>query len=240
MIILGESLISIMTTDVGELDIDEKFTWDQDGVPPDLTVIFFVLLTFIESYCIGRLYYNCQPSEEQILTGTDNHALRLSKERGRMYSYAHQLLFFGLLGYGIGVKIAGGHILSAKRRWIDIVLPQYSLCVIVICLNLIRVAHPFDAHKAIWVYRMLILIIMLIMPALAKTINQGIIVITEFLCIIGLVIVDVEGRAKIQAEKQEAKEKREIVKQSTEHYEMKHERSKFKQLKRGQSGIGLM
>ncbi len=76
MIILGESIISVMNTNLGELNLEDEFVWKDDGTPPSQILIAFVLLTFVLSYCIARLYFDCQPNEESIMNGMNNHALR--------------------------------------------------------------------------------------------------------------------------------------------------------------------
>eukprot|EP00484_Ammonia_sp_Unknown_P021243 CAMPEP_0197041654 /NCGR_PEP_ID=MMETSP1384-20130603/18170_1 /TAXON_ID=29189 /ORGANISM="Ammonia sp." /LENGTH=590 /DNA_ID=CAMNT_0042472625 /DNA_START=62 /DNA_END=1834 /DNA_ORIENTATION=+ len=248
MLILGESIISIMSADYGSVIFDSATT--ADGVPPGEILVIFVIMAFLFAYCIGRLYYDCQPPEEAILEGNNNHALRISAARGRTYMYAHQLLYFGLLGLGMGIKIDTKHLFESKRRWVDVVLPGYSLVVISIGINLIRIAHPYciadvQKYKKIWVARGVILLIMMIMPLFAKLLNNGVILIVLFVCMFAQLALDVEGRARVQHEKAELKEHREIAKQHTERSEQGgHEEPPMAappaNLRRLASGIGRM
>ena len=112
MIILGESLISLMTANIGQLDlhintIKISHLWTtHTSTGADIMEIICILLTFILSYFIGRLYYECQPTEERILANAQNHALgRSNKIYAKLYQSAHQVLFFGLFGYGVGVSL---------------------------------------------------------------------------------------------------------------------------------------
>jgi len=212
MIILGEALIAVMTADIGTLDLSE-FMW-KNGTPPDLLKVFFFLGIFVLSYCIGRLYYGCQPSEEAILHGLDTHALRINKTRARLYIHSHTVLFAALLGYGIGIKAASKHVLdkAEDQLWIDILLPGYSLVLIIICLNVIRAAHPNNADFKIWTFRLVILIVLAGSPILAKTVNQMIIWVLWSLCVIALVATDVESEQKRQDEKHHLRERRHAAK----------------------------
>ena len=212
MLILGESIISIMGAELGDLNLEEKFEWDPDGAPPSQILIVVMVLVFYLTYCIARLYYDCQPSEEAIMCGHDNHALRISATTGRLYMLAHQMLFFGLLGLGVGIKIAAKHLLDPKRRWIDVLLPGYSLVIIVIALNIIRVAHPYNVHTKIWIFRGILLFIMIITPLFTHVINNAVILGVLFGCVVLQFMVDVEGKEKIKNEKEEMKERREKAK----------------------------
>merc|ERR1712228_350470 len=123
------------STELGDLQLGEPIEFKDDGTPPRQIIIGFVFVTFLMSYMIGRLYYDCQPSEEMLMEGRHTHALRVTRRTARLFLYAHQLLFFGLLGFGMGAKITGKHLFYEERQWIDTVLPGYSLVVIVWALN---------------------------------------------------------------------------------------------------------
>jgi len=217
MIILGESLISLMTADIGQLDlhintlkISDLWKTDKDSTGPDIVQIMAILLTFILSYFIGRLYFDCQPMEGKIVENVEHHALgRPNKIYAKLYQAAHQILFFGLFGYGLGVKIVTSHLLEAERRWIDVILPGYSLVIIVISLNIIRVAHPFDINipRRVWIQRIVVIVIMSIVPFGAMSINQGVLFSIIFGCIVMLIIFDIEGHHKVKQEKIETIEK---------------------------------
>eukprot|EP01083_Nonionella_stella_P096513 271363_1 len=228
LIILGESIISILTTEIGDLDLKD-IRFKADGTPPDMVLIVFILLAFIMAYCIARLYYNCQPPAEHI--EETGHALHKAEWYGRrLYTYSHQVLFIGLLGLGIGIKITGKHLLYPKKQWIDVLfigllglgigikitgkhllypkkqwidvlLPGYSLVIIVISLNLIRISHPYNTNYKVWLFRLILIVIMSIIPAFAMKINQGIIFGVIFMCILLMVCVDVEGKLMMRHSK---------------------------------------
>eukprot|EP01083_Nonionella_stella_P145436 455752_1 len=200
MLILGESIIAIITADLGAFEAKLFIN------------IAFVICTFFMTFCIATLYFDCQPSEEDILHGTNNHALRTTKWSRLFYIFGHHLLFFGLLAFGIGIKISGKHLFDnvTKREWIDVMLPGYGLVIVIIALNIIRVSHPHVTRKKIiWTFRVLILIVMCVMPMFALLINQGIIFVVMFVCLLGLNMLDVEGSEKRKKAKEEFRKKRE-------------------------------
>merc|ERR1719195_633525 len=129
MIILGEALIAVMTQDVGG-DLDSCSAYDSGDCQwfeMEFNKIAFYLMIFILSYCVGRLYFNCQPSEEAIMEDLEGHALRAGKKEAKLYIHSHHILFIGLLGYGVGIKIAGKNVIGTKDNSIDVLLPGYSL-----------------------------------------------------------------------------------------------------------------
>ena len=248
MIILGEALIAVMTADIGTLDLSQ-FEWTDDGSPPDLLKVFFFLGIFVLSYCIGRLYYGCQPSEEAILHGLDTHALRINKTRARLYIHSHTILFAALLGYGIGIKLASKHVLSSDQQWIDVLLPGYSLVVIIICLNIIRAAHPNNADYKIWTFRLIVLCILTASPVLAQSINQMLIWVLWLLCVMALVATDVESEQKRRDEKHHQSERSHAAKiltaQKQKEDRMRQEADKKhdefrRHVAHMRSGIGIM
>merc|ERR1712129_547470 len=95
---------------------------------------------------------------------------------------------------------------------IDILLPGYSLVLIIICLNVIRAAHPNNADFKIWTFRLVILIVLAGSPILAKTVYQMIIWVLWLLCVIALVATDVESEQKRQDEKHHLRERRHAAK----------------------------
>lgn len=106
-------------------------------------------------------------------------------------------------------EIVAKHLLEAERRWIDVLLPGYSLVIIVISLNIIRIAHPFDINipRKVWIQRILVIFIMSMAPLCAMALSQGLIFGIVFGCVVMLVIIDIEGHHKVKQEKIEAKEK---------------------------------
>lgn len=97
MIILGEALISVMTQETGKnlTEIPDDGEWYE----AELIRIIFYLMIFILTYYIGKLYFNCQPSEEAIMEDLEGHALRTSKNMARLYIHSHHVLFIALLAY---------------------------------------------------------------------------------------------------------------------------------------------
>eukprot|EP01084_Bolivina_argentea_P163343 284183_1 len=200
MLILGESIISILSVSTFS---DGGWALARD--------IMFVLATFWMTFMIGVLYYDSQPSEEEIMHHHGaTHALRSTRCKGLSYLWAHQQLFFGLLAFGIGVKIAGHRLFDTvvSREWIDILLPSYGLVLVVTALFMIRASHPnMVKSKLIWCVRFAILTVMCIVPVFALEINQAIIFGVMFLCVFLLVIFDVEGEKKRKKAKKELKKK---------------------------------
>jgi len=199
MLILGETLISLMGADLGDVNFADERT---------LIMVIFFIMTFLVAYCIARLYYDSQPPEEQIYQGSGNHALRMSVNRAVLYMNAHLFLFFGLLGLGIGVKLMSKHI-DEEPTLLETGLSGYSLVLIIIALNLIRISHPNNTPWKIWALRGGLLLIMIIMPLLTGEVSPLVIYVVTFLCMVGQTLIDVEGRHKVKAEKKELREKRE-------------------------------
>eukprot|EP01083_Nonionella_stella_P096630 271703_1 len=240
MIILGESIISIMTSDLGELDLEERFRFKADGSPPSQILVVFVLLAFVLSYSVARLYFDCQPSEESILEGYEVHALRVSAFRGITYMKSHEILFFGLLGLGMGIKITGKHLLADNKSAIDVVLPGYSLVVIIITLNAIRIAHPYRVHIKFWIMRGLLLVVMIVLPIFWEKMNNGVIFLVIMLCVELQLWLDVEGREKIKNQKGELKEKREHAEKENDEKIRQTVRFKHMGMKRMASSVGKL
>ena len=187
LVILGEAIISVMTADVGALDLANITFFATNQKPPDIALIAFILLNFLITYCIARLYYNCQPEEDHALYSEEWHGKKL-------FSYIHQILFLALLGLGMGIKITGKHLLKHNKYWIDVLLPGYSLVIIIICLMFIRISHPYHADYKLWIFRAILVMIMAIIPVFAMKINQGFIFMILFTCVILMVVTDIEGK----------------------------------------------
>lgn len=141
----------------------------------------------------------------------------------------------------MGCKITGKHLFYSDRLAIDAMLPAFSLTAIVICMNIIRIAHMIPSerfgklkeHWKIWIARCILVTIMLIISCFGGTINQGVVVFVIIGCFGIIVGIDVEGRERRKEAKEEAKEKaeeahhRETNKYHTEfHKHMKRMKSK--------------
>ena len=71
-----------------------------------LLEVMLILVVFVMCFFIARLYYDCQPSEEAIMEHQHNHhALKTTHVKRVVFLWAHHVLFFGLIGFGIGVKV---------------------------------------------------------------------------------------------------------------------------------------
>merc|ERR1712087_639017 len=219
MIILGESIISIMSVDY---ELTEEY----------ITTIVLVFANFISCWMIGRLYYDCQPPEEDIMHSHDKHALKLDPMKRYnipiriIYLGAHHVLFIALLGYGIGVKIAVSYFHKDTNLGIYVRLPCWSLTVVIACLNVIRMTHPM--HKpilAVWIMRVFVLIAMGVLPIFATIIQyQGYLWAAEIFCLFLLILVDVEGRHIRNEAKQKKKDARHKEKMDTKHQGSKNVR----------------
>lgn len=145
--------------------------------------------------------------------GEENHAMRKSVLTALLYVYSHQLLFFGLLGLGMGIKITASNLQNPEKRELDVMLPGWAISVIVIALYMIRWAHPFKSDfdqriRVIWVCRMVALLVMLVAPVFWKSVNQGGLFLVYVFCLALLLALDFEGRERIQQEKAHLKHKR--------------------------------
>jgi len=213
-LILGEAIIASMLANLegsDGFDMYEEIVFT--GQPPDQIVFSLLVFAFLMTYFISRLYYDCQPPEEEIIHGEDNHALRRSVTTALLYVYSHQLLFFGLLGLGMGIKITAANLQSVNRRELDVMLPGWSICIIVIALYMIRWAHPFESDftqriRVIWVCRIILLLVMLCCPLFWDVVNQGGLFLVYVGCLALLLGLDFEGRERIKTRHHEMKEHR--------------------------------
>ena len=84
LIILGETIISIMAQHVGS---------NQEGI---LTTYGITMALFMIVYCVGKLYFESQPTEHELHHYRGSHAMSTSVWRGRIFKWVHILLFFAL------------------------------------------------------------------------------------------------------------------------------------------------
>merc|ERR1719356_1118028 len=210
-LILGEAIIASMLSDLsGNNGFSMSETLDFSGQPPDVIVLFLLLAAFLMTYMISRLYYDCQPPEEEIIHGEENHAMRMSVKTALLYVYSHVFLFFGLLGLGCGVKITASNLQSEEKRALDVMLPGYSISVIVIALFMIRWSHPFKSEytqriRVIWVIRMIVLLFFLVAPLFHNMVNQGGLVLIYVFGLALLLALDFEGQERVIHRKHEMK-----------------------------------
>ncbi len=188
---IGESIISLMTANFGK----------------DAEHYLVIFMAFALVYLVGVLYFDCQPTEEQIMTGNNTHAMRTSRWRARAYSWSHLVLYEGLLGLGVGMKFTAKHLSSDARDPMDVFLPAYSLLVVVLCIHVIRISHPFsNSTRTVWAVRAVAMLINFIMPFFYEY-NHGVIMGIIIATVLVQVAVDTEGREHRKQVKHEAKEK---------------------------------
>ena len=207
LIILGETIISIMVQHV-EAKTDELVR------AYTVTMSFFVIV-----YCIGKLYFQCQPTEHELHHHKKSHAMSTSIWRARLYKWFHILLFFGLLGLGLGSKITV-HELSNYQPddAVLVFMPGISCIVICICINVIRLSHPFNYDKehsylvaGVWLLRLFCIIVMFGVLFLWKVVNHFVILMVYVLCFIIQIFADFEARTRlIITKKIEKKESRQF------------------------------
>merc|ERR1719229_682906 len=103
-----------------------------------ITAYSVTISMFIIVYCIGKLYFGSQPSEYELHHHTKSHAMSTSVWRARIYKWFHILLFFGLLGLGLGSKITIHELPDYDgEKSVYVFLPGISCVIICICINII-------------------------------------------------------------------------------------------------------
>jgi len=184
LIILGESIISIMTSIIG---INSSLDYD--------VAVLLCVVTFVMSYCVLKLYQESQPPEEHI-----EEWFLLHPSDGWDW-YTHQVLFVALLGWALGIKITGKHLIHGDSKAIDVVLPGVSMIVIVVALMLIRCMNAFShyhSHSYIWALRVLLITILAaaIMSVLNDSLNYALIFGVFAFCITAMALLDFHGEWK--------------------------------------------
>eukprot|EP00472_Partenskyella_glossopodia_P010301 CAMPEP_0197515032 /NCGR_PEP_ID=MMETSP1318-20131121/283_1 /TAXON_ID=552666 /ORGANISM="Partenskyella glossopodia, Strain RCC365" /LENGTH=340 /DNA_ID=CAMNT_0043063285 /DNA_START=646 /DNA_END=1668 /DNA_ORIENTATION=+ len=139
MLMLGESVLAIVT----EHNVD---SWN------DFLITYF---GFWIIYALMKQYTGAQPHNP------DNHALRVSNLRGRVFLYSHILLGFALIGLGTGLKMIKLH--SDKHNeisTIDYHLFAYSLVTALVSINICRLSHKFESRNLfVWAARLIVILI---------------------------------------------------------------------------------
>ena len=203
LIILGETIISIMVQHV-EATIN--------GI---LTAYIITMSFFLIVYCIGKLYFESQPTEYELHHHRKVHALSKSVWRARIYKWFHILLFFGLLGLGLGSKITI-HELPHYHGDDKILvwLPGISCVVICVCINVIRLTHPFDYSEkhphlvcGVWIVRIAVIALMVGILFAWDLMDHGIVLGIYVGCFLIQIFVDFEANHRLFLEKAEDKEK---------------------------------
>jgi len=144
-----------------------------------------------------------------------------------LYVYSHMILFFGLLGLGMGIKITASNLQNEESRALDVMLPGYSIAAIVIALFMIRWAHPFESEfsqriRVIWVVRIVTLLVMLVAPIFHDIANQGALFLVYVFCTWLLLFLDFEGQERIKHQKNHLKDQRRISLSSSPAARNKH------------------
>eukprot|EP01084_Bolivina_argentea_P116441 206900_1 len=202
LIILGETIISIMVQHVEST---------RNGIITAYTVTFSF---FVIVYCIGKLYFGSQPSEYELHHHTKSHAMSTSVWRARIYKWFHILLFFGLLGLGLGSKITVHELPHYHKHPFFVFMPGISCVVICICVNIIRLTHPFDYSDkhphlviGVWLVRILCIVIMICILFTWKIMNHFIILAVYVICFIMQIAVDFEAKHRLIVTKSHDKTK---------------------------------
>jgi len=203
LIVLGETIIAIM---VQHVNIKSS---------PHIQYIV-TISSFLICYGCGKLYFECQPSEEDIHHGTKNHAMTTTLWKGRIYGYAHNVLYFGLLGLGIGMKITTHSLENYdKTKAIYVMLPGISCIIICVSVNIIRLTHPVQYNllgndykkivKIVWIIRVICILVMVIILCFYKKINHFIILGVYVISFMIQISIDVEGEIRNKQYKQKLK-----------------------------------
>jgi len=199
LIILGETIISIM---IGHVE----------ATPNGYLTAFLVTFGFyVICYCIGKLYFDSQPSEHEIHHHRAVHALSTSMWRARIWKWLNIILYFALLGLGLGSKItihALHYEYDHEEPWF-VFLPGMSCVVICICINCIRWTHPFDYEQedldqklviVVWIMRVLVVAVMFMVMFAYKTVHHGWILGIYVVCFIFQVVIDFEAKTRLRKE----------------------------------------
>eukprot|EP00483_Globobulimina_turgida_P003056 UN03061 len=112
------------------------------------------------------------------------------------------LLFFGLLGLGLGSKITVHELHHYHGdKPVYVFLPGISCIIVCFCINIIRLTHPFDYSTkrphlvcGVWVTRVLCLGIMFAVLFTWQIWSHWIILAVYVLCFIVQIFVDFEAK----------------------------------------------
>merc|ERR1712218_28990 len=154
-----------------------------------------------------------QPTEHELHHHKKSHAMSSSIWRARVYKWFHILLFFGLLGLGLGSKITVYQLSYYKPAPFYVFMPGLSCIVICTCINVIRLTHPFDYDgnrwylvSGVWVLRFMCLVIMFGILFAWNTVNHYVILAIYVLCFIIQIFADFEARTRLIVEKKMEKQ----------------------------------
>lgn len=152
MLFLGESIIAIVT----ETRVDSI---------NDAIIVFF---GFAIVYAVRAIYYGAQPNSP------DDHALRLSINRARVFVYGHILLNAGLIGLGTGIKLMKTSAKNGKSvvPRSESVLTSLSLALVLTVVNATRLAHSFTTrNRFVWSTRVFVIGLIAASPAMMRQSN---------------------------------------------------------------------
>eukprot|EP01083_Nonionella_stella_P017944 50216_1 len=206
LIILGETIISLLAQHV-------KSTQDGLFLAYAVTMAWFVIV-----YCIGKLYFESQPTNYEVYHRKKSHAMSTSVWRARIYKWFHMVLFFGLLGLGFGSKITVHELNHSDRYHLDqatfVFMPGISCVVICICIHVIRLTHPFEyseKHRClvivVWVLRILCILVMIGILFLWQIVHHFVILIVYVICFTVQIFIDYEAKTRSIISKSANKDK---------------------------------
>jgi len=208
MLILGESIISLMTANLRTESIDMLKDYG------------LLIGAFIIVYAIGRLYFQCQPTEEQIMEGSDKHAMRAGRLRAKLFGISHTILYLALLAFGIGTKITANNLEGNERKKVFVMLPGFSLAIICACMNSIRIAHPSkNPPWFIWLFRAILIFIMVVCAFFWEEVNNGVILLIYIIAVLLQLFIDFEGKEMSNEKKKILKKKALETANNSQHIE---------------------
>eukprot|EP00466_Bigelowiella_natans_P002894 jgi/Bigna1/130550/aug1.11_g5258 len=150
MLMHGESIIAIGTdTSVNTTD--------------DFIIVFW---GFVIVFAMHFLYYGSLPKEPE------EHALRISANRGRTFVYAHIFTGFSLIALGTAISELKKAVDAGKNKGKRSSFNLFALSVVLflISCNVIRVTHNFPKRSLpVWVFRKMVLVVMIVLPFVASS-----------------------------------------------------------------------
>ncbi len=103
----------------------------------DLPHYSVLILGFCIVFSLKHYYFQAQPHDP------DHHAMRFSVSSARLFSLSHMFLGASLIGTGVGLKLLLLHADYSRASTPDLNLLCYSLSIVLISTNMIRLSHPF-------------------------------------------------------------------------------------------------
>ena len=172
LVFLGESVIGLLTP------------------TPQHTVSFYLVVLFGFTAIAGlrHIYFSAQPHNP------DNHALRVSKNRGRAFAVAHLVLCCALLGIGTALKLFVKHCSYGHPKPDEACLLSVSLAVALLIMNVIRMIHICSQRWYVWAVRAVLLVSVAVQPLYSGHISPPVYLLIVAAHCTGLTLADLAGR----------------------------------------------